>query len=307
MMSDIKQIIQFILLIGIFVTQPITLASTNISHSVSDKSLTKFCEQLNKRLPKLPARLCSDANLKDSGASSIKGTPIFAFETLNPINADSKAAKDAPLRILLIGGIHGDELTSPEIVMHWIARLSEAEAKPYHWKVVPLLNPDGFFAPKAQRTNANGVDLNRNFPTTDWHNKAKFYWEKQVGKDPRRFPGKAPLSEPESKWLSDQLDAFKPHAIVSVHAPLGVLDFDGPAPAPRRIGRLYLDQVGVYPGSLGNYSGVQRGVPVITLELPHSMNMPTSFEQDRMWRDMLAWIKQRHRIMNSKTTSKPKT
>jgi murein peptide amidase A len=260
----------------------------------SDKTLTGFCAQMRKRLPRMDERACVQSQLQLTGASSVKGAPLWAYEMAQ------REDKNKPLRVLLVGGIHGDELTAPEIVLNWIARLSEADAARYHWKVMPLLNPDGFFAMNPQRTNANGVDLNRNFPTSDWANKAKYYWETQVKRDPRRYPGKAPLSEPESRWLHEQIESFKPHAIVSVHAPLGVLDFDGPAPAPRRIGRLYLDQVGVYPGSLGNYSGIQRGVPVVTLELPHSLNMPTAFEQDRMWRDMIAWLKQRSSLTDNK-------
>jgi hypothetical protein len=254
---------------------------------LTEPSLTQFCAQVRKRLPRLPAGDCVDAGLKASGATSVQGVPIFEY-----VRAASQRS-GAPIRVLLIGGIHGDELTAIEISFRWLRRLSEPEAGRFEWKLVPLLNPDGFFSNTAQRTNANGVDLNRNFPTPDWQTKAKHYWEKQVNRDPRRYPGPKPLSEPESRWLHQQLDVFKPHAIVSVHAPLGVLDFDGPAPAPRRIGRLYLDQVGVYPGSLGNYSGVHRGVPVVTLELPHALNLPSEFEQDRMWRDILHWLNQR--------------
>jgi murein peptide amidase A len=281
----------FILLLVIYYSPAYCAVVENIHSVVYVKDIQTFCEKLRKSTPRLGVEQCLGAGLKANGGSSVQGVPIFAHEA-TPV-ASSASSTQTPIRVLLIGGIHGDELTSPEIVLSWIKRLSEPEAGAYHWKVVPLLNPDGYFAAKPQRVNANGVDLNRNFPTTDWATKAKYYWEKQVAKDPRRYPGKAPLSEPETKWLHDQLESFKPHAIISVHAPLGVLDFDGPAPAPRKIGRLYLDQVGVYPGSLGNYSGVQRGVPVVTLELPHSLNMPAPFEQDRMWRDMLAWLKQR--------------
>ncbi len=271
-------------------------ANEPIQGTVYKPELELFCTKLHKTLPRLSFEQCLNSGLKNSGSSSVRGVPLYAHEAMAHQAKQTTLTvhtTKAPLRVLLIGGIHGDELTSPEIVLSWIKRLNETEALSYHWKVLPLLNPDGFFAPKPQRTNAHGVDLNRNFPTTDWATKAKYYWEKQVAKDPRRYPGKAPLSEPESKWLHDQIESFKPQAIVSVHAPLGVLDFDGPAPAPRKIGRLYLDQVGVYPGSLGNYSGIQKGVPVVTLELPHALNMPSAFEQDRMWRDMLAWLKQR--------------
>lgn len=193
---------------------------------------------------------------------------------------------------MLLGGIHGDELTSSELALRWLERVTEPEARPHHWKFVPMLNPDGFFNVPATRTNARGVDLNRNFPTPNWATDARKYWEKTTGRDPRRFPGNSALSEPESRWFNDQLDSFKPDLVISIHAPLGVLDFDGPPPPPRRIGRLYLDQVGIYPGSLGNYSGVHRNVPVVTIELPNSMQMPSLFEQDRMWRDMMLWLSQ---------------
>ena len=83
---------------------------------------------------------------------------------------------------------------------------------------------------------------------------------------PRRWPGHKPLSEPESRFVHEQMQSFKPHLIVSIHAPYGVLDFDGPSVPPSKLGRLYLDQVGIFPGSLGNYGGVHKGVPVVTIE-----------------------------------------
>ena len=83
---------------------------------------------------------------------------------------------------------------------------------------------------------------------------------------------------------------FRPDVIISVHAPFGVLDFDGPAQPPRRFGRLLLNRVGVYPGSLGNYSGVHKNVPVITIELPNAQKMPSDAEVKRIWLDMLRWI-----------------
>ena len=68
--------------------------------------------------------------------------------------------------------------------------------------------------------------------------------------------------------------SFKPHLIVAIHAPYGVLDFDGPSVPPSKLGRLYLDQVGIFPGSLGNYGGVHKGIPVVTIELPNSLRTP---------------------------------
>ena len=80
---------------------------------------------------------------------------------------------------------------------------------------------------------------------------------------------------------------------MSVHAPLGVLDFDGPSVPPSRLGRLYLDQVGIYPGSLGNYGGVHKRVPVVTVELPSASRTPGDAEIRQMWLDLLRWTSDR--------------
>lgn len=143
---------------------------------------------------------------------------------------------------------------------------------------------------KPNRVNGNGVDLNRNFPTPDWQHEAPRYWASKTRSDPRRFPGHTPLSEPESRWLHEEMERFRPHVIISVHAPYGVLDFDGPAQPPRSFGRLHLNRVGVYPGSLGNYSGLHKNIPVITIELPNARAMPSQAEVQRIWDDMLSWI-----------------
>ena len=77
---------------------------------------------------------------------------------------------------------------------------------------------------------------------------------------------------------------------MSVHAPYDLLDFDGPAEAPQRIGQLYLNQLGVYPGSLGNYGGVDLNIPVVTLELPSAGIMPSRENIKDMWDDLETWL-----------------
>jgi hypothetical protein len=86
--------------------------------------------------------------------------------------------------------------------------------------------------------------------------------------------------------------SFKPDVIVSIHAPYGLLDFDGPVMPPTRLGRLYLDQVGVFPGSLGNYAGVQNAMPVVTVELPNALRAPSEPEMRKMWGDLRTWMNQ---------------
>lgn len=241
------------------------------------------CERLVGRLPNVSRSLCEAAKLAESGARSVKGMPLYTRDI---------GEVQAKLRVLVVGGIHGDELSSAAVALHWI-RLAADEAtampQPVHWRFLPLLNPDGMLAQPPRRVNASGVDLNRNFPTPNWERDAAIYWQKRTGKDPRRWPGPKPLSEPETRFLHEQMQAFRPHLIVSIHAPYGVLDFDGPSVPPSRLGRLYLDQVGIFPGSLGNYGGVHKGVPVVTIELPNSLRTPLDAETRQMWLDLLRW------------------
>jgi hypothetical protein len=51
------------------------------------------------------------------------------------------------------------------------------------------MNPDGMLKSQPTRTNANGVDLNRNFPTPHWDKEAPRYWQQRTSNDPRRYPG----------------------------------------------------------------------------------------------------------------------
>ena len=253
---------------------------------VAEPSGPGACALFLQRLPSVSRAQCEDAGLAPSGSVSAHGVPLFWRDVPAPV---VRGAADAPLRVLIAGAIHGDELTAAALALRWIA-LAEQTERPVHWRFIPVLNPDGLLAKPATRTNGRGVDLNRNFPTPGWEKDAPLYWDKRTKRDPRRFPGKSPLSEPESQFLHAQMTAFRPHLIVSIHAPYGVLDFDGPLSPPERLGRLWLDQVGIFPGSLGNYGGVHRGMPVVTIELPHALNMPSDAEVRSMWQDLLRWM-----------------
>lgn len=264
------------------------------------------CETWSRALPNVARALCDAAALRDSGARSVRGTPLLVRDIAAPEPAPASAALAAtslpqpqppPLRVLVVGGIHGDELSSASLALHWIALVQQRPAplmpRPLQWRFIPLLNPDGLLHQPPRRVNARGVDLNRNFPTPNWERDAPVYWQQRTKKDPRRYPGPSPLSEPESRFLHTQMQQYAPDLIVSIHAPYGVLDFDGPSVPPSRLGRLYLDQVGVFPGSLGHYGGVHKGVPVVTIELPNAQRTPLDAEMRQMWLDLLRWTGER--------------
>jgi len=245
------------------------------------------CDDFVARLPNVQRGMCEAARLQASSARSVEGRPIW----MRDIKPDH-----ATLKVLVVGAIHGDEPSAASVALRWLGLAGQAPTGTthvVHWRFIPALNPDGLFSQPPRRVNASGVDLNRNFPTPNWQRDAKTYWEKKTGRDPRRYPGTQPLSEPESRFLHEQMLTFKPQLIVSIHAPYGVLDFDGPTVPPARLGRLYLDQVGIFPGSLGNYGGVHKGVPVVTVELPNSTRTPLDAETRQMWLDLLRWMSER--------------
>ena len=244
-----------------------------------------WCAQLSRALPGVSAADCQAQLLTPGGARSVKGMPLLVRRI--PAQAGGKAR---PVRILLLGGIHGDEPTSSAIIFRWMSRLQTPVARQFSWSIAPVVNPDGMLAKQKTRVNARGVDLNRNFPTPEWQRETERYWTRITSRDPRRFPGRAALSEPESRWLDEEMRRFQPDLIISVHAPFGLLDFDGPAAPPKRFGLLRYEPIGGYPGSLGNYGGGQRKVPVVTIELPHAQQMPNEAEVERIWRDMLSWV-----------------
>lgn len=250
------------------------------------ENLRNTCLSISKRLREVSLDECLSAGLQVSHGKSVKGMPLLIKEY------KPKPQQRPQARIMLIGGTHGDELSSTSIVFKWMKTLDAHHSGLFHWHVTPLLNPDGLFAKNPQRMNANGVDLNRNFATTDWQRESLAYWVKHTKQDPRRYPGKAALSEPETHWLAQEIDRFRPNVIVSVHAPYNLLDFDGPPKAsPKKLGNIYLSLLGTFPGSMGRYAGVMKNIPVITIELPNAQDTPSAKETLNIWTDLVHWLR----------------
>jgi len=264
---------------------PLTIESPTEIESL--EPVDSICRKISTKLGSVDYRECSSLQMQHSGHLSVAGIPLLIKE-YPPL-----AGRKPQARILLVGGTHGDELASISIVFKWMHTLERHHSGLFHWRISPLMNPDGALRPEHQRTNANGVDLNRNFTTPDEEaGVALEYWRVKTKQNSRRYPGPYPLSEPETVWLYQEIRDFKPDVVISVHAPYSLVDYDAPnrKNAPRQIGHLYRNLMGTYPGSLGNYAGVHLGVPVITLELPHAGIMPTRNQISRLWTDLVRWL-----------------
>ncbi len=184
--------------------------------------------------------------------------------------------------ILFLGGVHGDELPTVYVLLKFANYIKD---NPDFFKdkciiIAPLINPDGFFANPPTRVNANGIDVNRNFPTRDWQAMAWKQWERKGHKNKRYYPGRKPGSEQETLFQIALINRFKPQKILTIHSPLGFYDFDGPTSDLDSFERWIenvsketkhpLKKFGYFPGSLGNYAGHERNIFTLTLELPSS-------------------------------------
>jgi murein peptide amidase A len=137
------------------------------------------------------------------------------------INAYRLGRDDAPSRFLVVGQMHGDELGGWHVVRKYLLQMAPL-AGVQLW-IVPTVNPDGRAA--GTRTNARGVDLNRNFDTSDW---------KRQGGGTAYWSGPRPGSEPETRAMQRFLTTLHPYTMVSMHQPLAVVDFSGGDPAVTR-------------------------------------------------------------------------
>lgn len=186
-----------------------------------------------------------------------------------------------PKTVLVLGGIHGDEVRSAEVA-RFLADYLAATPEALIGKTVAVLanaNPTG--AARRTRTNASGVDLNRNFAARNWR-------PGNLGR--RDYPGPSPCSEPETQAIITAVERLRPGRIISIHSTArdeACNNFDGPAEGLARLmaaqnGYPVLANIGhPTPGSLGSWAGIDRGMPVITLELPENRSGAESWECNR--------------------------
>jgi murein peptide amidase A len=188
--------------------------------------------------------------------SSVLGRPIEAIHFTPPSYARPRPAA------LLFAAIHGDEAVTQLMLERLADELVERPPGRDTW-IVPCLNPDGVAA--GTRNNANDVDLNRNFASTTWGSERR----------PGYPPGSAPEDQPETQALVALIDRISPHRIIALHATYRMVNWDGAAEPlahelAARCGYPVADQMGYpTPGSFGAKYGVERGLEVITLEVPY--------------------------------------
>lgn len=158
--------------------------------------------------------------------------------------------------ILVIGVFHGDEPQGKFLIEEYLKNHLTSKLL-----FIPCLNPDGMKS--GTRTNSNGVDLNRNFPTENW----------ELTEKNEFFGGLKSASEIETRFLIEIIEEYNPELILTLHAPFKVVNYDGSAKdIAEKFGKIISYPVEASigyptPGSFGTYCGVERNIPTITLEL----------------------------------------
>jgi protein MpaA len=162
-------------------------------------------------------------------------------------------------KILVFGAIHGDETAGIPLAR----RLEHGVAPPGTdlW-VVRDLNPDGVAA--HTRQNANGVDLNRNFPRR---------WRRLGRRGDQQYAGHRPLSEPEARIARALIRRLRPRITIWFHQPLALVDRSGGDAAVERrfatLAGLPLHRIRAYPGTATRWQNHRfPGTTSFVVELP---------------------------------------
>lgn len=192
---------------------------------------------------------------------TVKNTPLEVYLPNNSVPETNR---------LIMAGVHGEE-SETTILLSRVLRTILDNGKDLNIPTILCANPDG--ALSGTRSNANGVDLNRNFPSSDWSNSEVYSrWTLEDPRDVRYSAGIAPASEPETQSLIGLIQQLGVKQIISLHSPLGCID----APANSKMAKVFSEKMDLplvdgqdfeTPGSLGTWAN-ENGIEVITVEFP---------------------------------------
>jgi hypothetical protein len=156
-------------------------------------------------------------------------------------------------RVLVVGCVHGDECAGGVIATRLLHARPPTDGSLW---VVPDLNPDAHAAKR--RTNARGVDLNRNFPGT-WRDLAA--------------SGSAPASEVETRLAMRLIRRLRPDVTIWFHQPQDLVRATGPSVGvAREFARLVRMRFRALPRPPGSATDWQHealpGTRAFVVELP---------------------------------------
>jgi murein peptide amidase A len=177
-----------------------------------------------------------------------------------PMVARHVGSLDAPVQLVVIGQLHGNE-PGGRAVVDRLARAPIPEGVGL-W-LITSANPDG--ARAGTRVNARRVDLNRNFPD-DW---------RSAGRRTDQWSGPRAASEPETRAIVRFLRRVQPTAVLGYHQAYDVVDISHPRsrPAGRQLARWMGERAqvvgctGPCHGTMTQWVDAELGAIALTVEL----------------------------------------
>jgi protein MpaA len=241
-----------------FVLAGLAVAALGVSSSGGGATRPPVTDQAATGSPRssawCPLRALSGHSAGEAPAPvglSAQGRPIRALVSRSPA--------PGPV-ILAVGSIHGSEPAGIEVVQA-IDRTPPSRGR---LVVVPNLNPDGLV--RDTRTNARGVDLNRNFGSG---------WQPIGAPGDPEHSGPRPFSEPESRVARDLIRELRPDVTIWFHQQVEppLVRASGPsvaaARAYARLAESPFDRLPWLPGSAPNWQNHRfGGTSSFVVELP---------------------------------------
>jgi protein MpaA len=158
---------------------------------------------------------------------SVDGRPLVVW---------TYGSDHARRKVLVVGCIHGNECAGLAITS---ALRHQTVLRGVQLWIVPEMNPDGTAADRRQ--NADGVDLNRNFP---------YLWAPIS--EPVYYSGPRPESEPETRAAMALVRRVRPAVTIWYHQHMDLVDMPG---GDHGIARRYAQLAGLRPTCLTFLSG----------------------------------------------------
>ncbi len=162
-----KSILQSIYITGIVIffwgcqEDPLKIITYFPYKDNSTESLYPTISGVYAALNHLKAEHAQNVELFQVGELTIKDRPV-------PLVRISSLDVNNPKQYLFVAGTHGDEAIVVQAMLYSMNKISDEIAnrqnnsKAFILDFIPLHNPDGYA--ENERTNASGIDLNRNFP-----------------------------------------------------------------------------------------------------------------------------------------------
>ena len=269
----------------------VTATQDTITVQLSNASrCTSFTIMLSKEL-------LSQYDIKATSDWQFSGrTRCYTVETLGyssegrPINAYVYGSGSSTY--LYTAAIHGNEQSSMYVAQGWMNDLEVNPGRiPTNARIViiPQVNPDG--VAKSSRLNPRGVNLNRNFPTSNWSSNIVTSSGEQAGGG-----GESAGSERETQVLMAATSRYSPRFVITLHSSGSLVNSNDVGisiaagkeyarlarysfvPNSATSGTFGFDMTGTYEDWL-----LERGTPAILIELDTDKGNHYARNQSAMW------------------------